>query len=383
MRPNDLSLLKTLLRLKTTNAPEDRSEHDRCRELITREAAERGLRCLQVDSGFPSLLVGTRPEERSPHVLLNAHLDVLPGAPEQFEPRIEDGNLVARGASDMKFAAPLFLRVFEDLPAELHDRVLIAFTFDEETGGSEGTRHLLEQFGLRPRACFMPDGGDNFRIEADEKGVFQFRIKTKGKSAHGSRPWLGENALDAFFDIYRDLRQRFPSVGPEPWGPTLNLGKLSGGNAANQVPDAAEALLDIRFTESSSLDAVRALVLSVVAGRGEVEPVVCGDMFHLDMESPAGQWMQQAARDQLGHDMPIYRSEGASDARFFTPHQVPVVITKPLCGGHHSAREWINLESLEPYYRMLLQFARQAALAEQSAAKGGAPEAAVRSVRAA
>ena len=221
MRPNDLSLLKALLRLKTTNAPEDRSEHDRCRELIEREAAARGLRCVKVDSAFPSLLVGTRPEEKSPHVLLTGHLDVVAGAPEQFEARIEDGKLLARGASDMKFAAPLFLRVFEDLPAELRDRVLIAFTFDEETGGIEGTRHLLEQYGLRPRTCFLPDGGDIFQIEAAEKCVFQFRLKTKGKSAHGSRPWLGQNALDVFFDIYRDLRKQFLTVGPEPWGPTV------------------------------------------------------------------------------------------------------------------------------------------------------------------
>lgn len=382
LRPNDLSLLKALLRLKTTNAPEDRPEHDRCRELIVREAAERGLRCMRVESGFPMLLIGTRPEEKSPHVLLTGHLDVVAGAPGQFEPQIEDGKLVARGASDMKFAAPLFLRVFEDLPAELRDRVLIAFTFDEETGGIEGTRHLLEQYGLRPRTCFLPDGGDNFQIEAAEKGVFQFRLKTKGKSAHGSRPWLGENALDAFFDIYRDLRKQFPTVGPEPWGPTLNLGKLAGGSAANQVPDAAEALLDVRFTENSSLDEIRALVLSVVAGRGEVEPVVAGDLFHLDMKSPSGRWIQQAARDQLGRELTIYRSEGASDARFFTRYQVPVVIAKPLCGGHHSAHEWIDLESLEPYYRMMLQFVRQAALAEQSADKGSAPKAAVRPARA-
>jgi glutamate carboxypeptidase len=163
------------------------------------------------------------------------------------------------------------------------------------------------------------------------------------------------------------MRQQFPVVGPEPWGPTLNLGKLSGGSAANQVPDAAEALLDIRFTENSSLDEIRTLALSVVAVRGEVEPVVAGDLFHLDMDSPSGRWIQQAARDQLGRELTIYRSEGASDARFFTRHRVPVVITKPLCGGHHSAREWINLESLEPYYRMMLQFVRQATLAEQPA----------------
>jgi succinyl-diaminopimelate desuccinylase len=367
VRPQDRTLLDALLRLETTNAADRRTEHDKCRTLVIDAAAQRGLRALVLESGFSPVLIGTRPEERRPRVLLAAHLDVVAGSAEQFQPRTEGKNLIARGASDMKFAVPLFFRVLDELPAELRDHVLIALTFDEETGGTEGTRFLLEKHGLRPGCCFLPDGGDNFQIEAAEKGVFQFRLRTKGKSAHGSRPWLGVNAIDAFFEIYQDLRRKLPTVGPETWGPTLNLGKLAGGAAANQVPDAAEALLDTRFTEASTLDEVRALVQSVVAGRAEVEPVVAGDVFHLDMQSRTGQLIQQAAREVLGRELPIYRSEGASDARFFTRHEVPVVITKPTCGGHHSANEWIDLPSLEPYYRMMLHFVQAAAADEKLA----------------
>jgi succinyl-diaminopimelate desuccinylase len=329
MRPQDLALLEALIRLKTTNDPAHREEHERCRDLIHREAATRGLRTTTVGGPTASILVGTRPDERKPLVLLAAHLDVVAALPEQFEPRIEEGNLVARGASDMKFAVPLFLRALEELPATLRDRVLIAFTFDEETGGMAGTRHLLDEHGLRPTTCFLPDGGDNHELEADEKGVMQFRLRTTGRAAHGSRPWLGENALDKLLVIYGDLRREFPVVdGPGLWGPTLNLGKIAGGNAANQVPDAAEALLDVRFTERSSLDETLARVRSIVAGRGDLEPVVAGDVFHLDLASPSARWVQDAATAALGRELPIYRSEGASDARFFSRHQIPVVITK-------------------------------------------------------
>jgi acetylornithine deacetylase/succinyl-diaminopimelate desuccinylase-like protein len=38
-----------------------------------------------------------------------------------------------------------------------------------------------------------------------------------------------------------------------------------------------------------------------------------------------------------------------------------VVIAKPICGGHHSANEWMDLESLEAYYRMMLAFVQRAA----------------------
>ena len=57
--------------------------------------------------------------------------------------------------------------------------------------------------------------------------------------------------------------------------------------------------------------------------------------------------------------MPIYRSEGASDARFFTKYNIPVIISKPVCAGHHSEHEWIDLESITTYENILLDFATQ------------------------
>jgi succinyl-diaminopimelate desuccinylase len=365
LHAEDRSLLEALLRLKTTHEPEYKAEHDRCRELIAQEAKRRGLRSLVVDSPpHPSMLVGYEPANKSPRVLLMAHLDVVPAAAGQFEPRQEGDRLYARGISDMKFAAPLYLRLLQELPPALKPHVLAAFTFDEEIGGSIGTRFLLDDYDLRAGACFLPDGGDNFQIEADEKGVLQFRVKTAGKAAHGSRPWLGENALDKFLEIHQDLKRAYPFVSQAgSWGPTFNLGKITGGAAANQVPDACEALLDIRFTETTTLKDVLARVTAVVGRRGEVSPIVQGDLFHLDPGSKAYRWLQEAARAHLGRELPIYRSEGASDARYFTKHGIDVVITKPTCAGHHSTSEWMDLPSLDPYLKMLRTFTETAAAA--------------------
>lgn len=357
----EYAFLEQLLRLRTTHEPEHAAEHERCRELVTREAARYGLRTATVPSDpFPSLLIGAQPEDKRPRVLLAAHLDVVPAGEQQFAPRIEDGRLKARGASDMKFAAPLFLKAVGELAPAERERVLIAFTFDEEIGGNRGTRHLLDDYGLRPGAAFIPDGGDNFTLEADEKGVLQFRVRTVGKAAHGSRPWLGENAIDKLLAIYADLRREFPVVpGPEQWGPTLNLGKLTAGAAANQVPDACEALLDVRFVENTTLAAVQAQVERLVGARGEFAPIVAGDLFHLDREGEVCRRIQAASKKHRdGKELAYYRSEGASDARFFTKHEVPVVLTKPVCAGHHSVDEWLDLASLEPYYRMMLEFVR-------------------------
>jgi succinyl-diaminopimelate desuccinylase len=286
-------------------------------------------------------------------------MDVVPAREEQYEPQIQGNKLIGRGASDMKFAAPVFFNVWDRLETG-KENILLVFTFDEEIGGNRGIRYLLDEVGLRPGLAFIPDGGDNFQIEAEEKGVFLFQVKTAGKSAHGSRPWLGENAIDKMLAIYSDLRKEIPYVdSPEQWTQTLNFGKIEGGEAANQIPDTCEAKFDLRFVEGWNTNEIKDLLTKIVGDRGEFEPQVVGDNFYLDMELWCGRLFQEVAGRHLSHPMPIYRSEGASDARFFTQYNIPVIISKPVCAGHHSDHEWIDVESITTYTNILVDFAQQ------------------------
>src|SRR4051812_50036258 len=65
--------------------------------------------------GKPSALVYTGPRRRRFPVILNAHLDVVPGSPEQFEPYVDGDRLYARGAHDMKVAALVEALVFRSV----------------------------------------------------------------------------------------------------------------------------------------------------------------------------------------------------------------------------------------------------------------------------
>jgi succinyl-diaminopimelate desuccinylase len=160
--------------------------------------------------------------------------------------------------------------------------------------------------------------------------------------------------------IYSDLRKEFPYVhSPEQWTQTLNLGQITAGDAANKVPDSCEASFDLRFIEGQTTEKMKDLVQKVVADRGEFEPYVVGDNFYLDMELWCSRLFQEAAERHLSQPMPIYRSEGASDARFFTKYNIPVIISKPICAGHHSDHEWIDLESIPTYTNLLFDFVEQ------------------------
>src|ERR1700690_3821297 len=67
-------------------------------------------------NGCPVLVaeVGAR-SEQTPCIVLHGHLDVVPGRPEQFQPRIEGDRLIGRGAYDMKGGLAAMMCVLRDV----------------------------------------------------------------------------------------------------------------------------------------------------------------------------------------------------------------------------------------------------------------------------
>jgi succinyl-diaminopimelate desuccinylase len=87
-----------------------------------------------------------------------------------------------------------------------------------------------------------------------EKGIFWTKIVAKGKSAHGSRPEEGINAIQACMDAIRLMTgETFPYEVDDLLGnPTLNVGVIEGGIKVNVVPDRCEAQLDMRLAKGQT-----------------------------------------------------------------------------------------------------------------------------------
>ncbi|MGH2743327.1 MAG: M20/M25/M40 family metallo-hydrolase, partial [Thermoleophilaceae bacterium] len=68
-------------------------------------------------NGRPVLAATVGPEG-GPTVVLHGHLDVVPGRPEQFDPRTDGGRLYGRGAYDMKGGLAAMMCAIHDLAAE-------------------------------------------------------------------------------------------------------------------------------------------------------------------------------------------------------------------------------------------------------------------------
>src|SRR6266496_2173015 len=190
---------------------------------------ERGMKVERLVSDGHASLVATASGTKTPKVMLAAHVDVSPGSDEQFFLRETAGRLYGRGVVDMKFAIASYLQIVDDLRNQLNKYDFgIMITSDEEEGGLNGTAHLVNK-GYLPKVCVLPDGGDNWQIQTFAKGFFYLEITVHGKAAHGSRPWLGDNAIVTLTHVITDIAALFPDMSADT--NTYNIGLVRGGDS--------------------------------------------------------------------------------------------------------------------------------------------------------
>ena len=79
----------------------------------------------------------------------------------------------------------------------------------------------------------------DLHVGVQAKGVLAFRLHVHGRSAHGSTPWLGDNAVLKAIDVFRRIESLpFSRESSELFDrPSVNLGRIQGGDALNKVPD--------------------------------------------------------------------------------------------------------------------------------------------------
>jgi acetylornithine deacetylase/succinyl-diaminopimelate desuccinylase-like protein len=165
--------------------------------------------------------------------LLLSHLDVVPAPADRwshdpFAADIADGYVYGRGAVDMKGMVALELGVVERLVEEaraagvdpasdpipgLRRDVLFTCTADEEAGGLDGARWIVEHRPdwLRAAGAVNECGGVSvtvagrrlYPIQVAEKGFAPYRIHISGTWGHGSMPRADNAAVLAARAIER------------------------------------------------------------------------------------------------------------------------------------------------------------------------------------
>ena len=307
--------------------------------------------------------------EGVPTLVFHGHLDIVPGHPAQFAPRIEGDRLYGRGAYDMKGGVAAMMCAAHDLAGQDQVRVRLVIVPDEESEDIE--RRSSDDLVRRGYVGDFAITGEptNLHIGVQAKGVLAARLLVRGRAAHGSTPWLGDNAIVKAVDVFRRIESMpFSRESSELFDrPSINLGRIVGGDAPNKVPDACSMDVDIRYLPNQDpgeiLEQIRAIP-DIDIKRTFIFPPA-----HVSPTNPYVRALSETVAPATDGASVSVGRDGASDAVSFLRAGIPAVEFGPSGAGHHGPEEWVSIRSLARYRELLVDFARAvpARLAEQGA----------------
>ena len=303
-------------------------------------------------------------------LMLSGHIDIVPfGNLEnwKYDPlgaTIVGDKLHGRGTSDMKGGVAAIMEAAAKLSKENFKRkLLLTFTGDEESG-LEGAKFLVakrpEIFnGIKYGVVGEPT---QLNIRAIHKGIVQFKAVFSGKAAHGSKPWLGDNAILKANKFIANLqmlekvlaKKKDPMLGSG----TINVGVISGGTKINIVPESCEVEVDRRITRKETMqealkqlqDAAKKADPKVKFANIEMRPPLDNPL-----DSPLIEMIQNITKAK------VLGESGYTEAGYF---RQKLGIDCVVCGPGdsklaHVANEWISVKMVDRAAQVYEKLIRQ------------------------
>lgn len=201
------------------------------------------------------LVFKTKGKSGTAPISLVGHLDtVFP--PGTFEGYSRDGDLArGPGVLDMKgglvVVAYALKALKETAGFDALPPIHLVIVADEEVGSPEGQAVIRDAIGGSSACLVFEAGRKGDAIITRRKGTGSVNAIARGKAAHaGANHKDGANALWALARFVDRVQQ----LTDYDRGVTVNVGKVTGGQGKNTVPDLAEALVDIRFVTKADAE---------------------------------------------------------------------------------------------------------------------------------
>jgi succinyl-diaminopimelate desuccinylase len=291
------ALTRELLAFNTINPP---GMERACARFLGQQLEAAGFRVAyhEFAQGRTSLIAEIGGAAKPP-LCFTGHIDTVPlgAAPwhhDAFAGETDGDRLYGRGSSDMKSGIAGFVSAAIELAPRLATSpgIVIVITAGEEIG-CEGAKYLADRELLdRAGAIVVAEPTANYPY-IGHKGLAWFEIETRGVTAHGSMPDVGDNAILKMARVIGDLEQfRFAVDSHAVMGkPTLNVGTIHGGLNTNSVPDEARITVDTRTVPGVDHGHLCASLESLLAPRGaSVRKIVDTPSLYTE---PDNDWVQE------------------------------------------------------------------------------------------
>lgn len=313
---------------------------------------------LEATPSRPSVLVRARGRGGGRTLLLCGHIDTVgvEGMTQPHGPRVDGDRLYGRGAYDMKAGvAAALIAAREAAGLGLAGDVVVAAVADEEHA-SLGVQEALGH--VRADAAIVTEPTE-LELVIAHKGFVWSEVEVRGRSAHGSRPWLGIDAIVQMGGLLRELGELDVSL-EERQHPLLGRGSvhastIAGGVELSSYPSSCLLRLERRTLPGDSgadveheleamLDRCRAAEERFHA---EQRTLLVREPFEIDADAELVGVVGEAATGALGSEPRVGGASYWADASFIARDGIPTVMFGPGGEGAHAVEEWVSLPDTE------------------------------------
>jgi acetylornithine deacetylase len=372
MRSDLNALLSSLVAADSVNpslVPGGAGEHEVV-TVIEDWARDAGLETerLEETPGRPSVLVRASGTGGGRSLLLCGHVDTVnvEGMSDAHTPRIDGDRLYGRGAYDMKAGvAAALLAAREAARLGLAGDVVVAAVADEEHA-SLGVQEALRRVSAEAAVVTEPT---ELELTVAHKGFVWSEIEVTGRSAHGSQPELGIDAIFKMGAVLGELKQldcslvgrTHPLVGRA----SVHASLIEGGVELSSYPSRCMLGLERRTVPGETGPQVEAELESLLERCRQADPefeashriLLVREPFEIDQDEELVSIVAQAAAEVRGEPATIGGASYWADAAFIAAAGIPTVLFGPSGEGAHALEEWVSLSATDAVARTLVRVA--------------------------
>ena len=302
-------------------------------------------------------------------LVLSGHTDVVPvdgqdWSTDPFELTEKDGRLYGRGTSDMKSFIALCLAFAPEIASrDLKKPIHFAFSYDEEVGcqGAPAMIDRIIESGCQPDAVWVGEP-TLWQVVSGHKGIVVSEVEVFGHEAHSSLPHLGVSAISEAVSLMRVLgdiaaelaARKIDGSAFYPPHPTLTIGQVSGGTAANILARHCRFVFDLRCPPGFDPDEILAPFVDAVALANadlsqrfpdcgvKLTRITNAPSLAIDRASPAETLLRALTGDNATRAVAY-----ATEAGQFHAAGIPAIVCGPgSIDQAHIPNEWIATDEL-------------------------------------
>jgi len=337
----------------------------RAAEIMKRHYESIGWSAELVDLGETvgrGLFATNKPGAEKFDILFNAHLDTVfaDGTAAERPFAVADGRATGPGCADCKAGVTAIFHALKNARPEDLGRLAIAVCHNpDEEISSPASRGWLQDMAAKSRFAVVCEASrPSGAFVRARKGRSVWRIVVHGTAAHaGNNPQDGRSAVLAAAHLTIALTAL---QDLETKGTSVTVGVISGGTVCNIVPDTCTMELDVRYRrdeDGQEIDEAIAKLCRRSWGESitvEAERTILLPAMALTDSSKTLVELVEKSAGEEGIEPAWVDAGGGSDANLIAKTGTPVVDgLGPVGGGFHSAREYMEIGSVEGRVRML------------------------------